>query len=72
MKAGRDRSRTTPSVISKPDRKGPIHYAFDDGRVHARSDALQIAEFSSERRASRFAAQIGYCAGLKILIASDW
>ncbi len=52
--------------------EGPIPYAFDDGRVHTRDDALQIAEFTSVRPARRLAAQLGYCTGLRILVASDW
>jgi hypothetical protein len=52
--------------------EGPIGFAFDDGRVHSRSDALRLARFGSERSARRFAAEVGYHVGLRILIASDW
>lgn len=52
--------------------EGPIPFAFDDGRVHSRSDALAPACFSSERKARRFAARVAYVAGLEILNASDW
>jgi hypothetical protein len=52
--------------------EGPIAFAFDDGRVHSRSDALHLASFAGERTARRFAAEVGYHVGLRILIASDW
>jgi hypothetical protein len=52
--------------------EGEIPFAFDDGRVHSRSDALHLATFSSERAARRFAAEVGYHVGLRILIATDW
>ena len=52
--------------------EGPIPYAFDDGRVHSRSDALHIACFRGERTARRVAAELAYHAGLPVLIATDW
>ena len=52
--------------------EGPIPFAFDDGRVHSRSDALHLATFWGERAARRFAAKLGYHAGLRILVATDW
>jgi len=52
--------------------EGPIGFAFDDGRVHSRSDALHLATFTSEKAARRFSAEMGYHAGLQILIATDW
>ncbi|MBW2693911.1 MAG: hypothetical protein JRE57_14965 [Deltaproteobacteria bacterium] len=52
--------------------EGPIAYAFDDGRVHSRSDALHLATFAGERKARRFAAEVGFHVGLRILIATDW
>ncbi len=52
--------------------EGPVPFAFDDGRVHSRSDALHLAIFSSEIPARRFAAEVGYQVGLRILIATDW
>jgi hypothetical protein len=52
--------------------EGPIPYAFDDGRVHSRSDAVILARFAGERRARRFAARVAYHAGLRILEATDW
>jgi hypothetical protein len=52
--------------------EGSIPFAFDDGRVHSRSDALHLASFSGERAARRFAAEVGYHVGLRILVASDW
>jgi len=52
--------------------EGPIRFAFDDGRVHSRSDALRLARFGSERSARRFAAEVGYHVGLRILVATDW
>ncbi len=52
--------------------EGPIPYAFEDGRVHSRSDAVALARFSGERRARRFAARVAYHAGLRILEATDW
>jgi len=52
--------------------EGPIAYASADGGVHSRSDALHLATFSAERRARRFAAEVGHHLGLRILIATDW
>jgi hypothetical protein len=52
--------------------EGPIPFASDDGRVHSRSDALHLASFSAERTARRFAAEVGYHVGLRILVATDW
>jgi hypothetical protein len=52
--------------------EGPIPFAFDDGRVHSRSDALHLATFAGEGEARRFAAKVGFHVGLRILIATDW
>ncbi len=52
--------------------EGPIPYAFADGRVHARGDALELARFRSGRTARRLAAEVAHHAGLKILEATDW
>jgi hypothetical protein len=52
--------------------EGPIAFALDDGRVHSRPDALHLATFSGEREARRFAAEVGFHVGLRILIATDW
>lgn len=63
-----DAARTDYSVSLE----GEIPFAFDDGRVHSRSDALHLATFSSQRAARRFAAEVGYHVGLGILFATDW
>ncbi len=65
---GSDSTRTEYRVSLE----GPIPFAFDDGRTHSRSDALHLASFSGERSARRFAAEVGYHVGLRILIATDW
>jgi hypothetical protein len=52
--------------------EGPVPYAFDDGRVHTRSDAVELVRFRSGRGARRLAAEVAYHAGLRILEATDW
>jgi hypothetical protein len=53
------------------DLEGPIPYADSEGFVHRRSDRLELASFASGPHARRFAAEVAYKTGLRILEAGD-
>jgi hypothetical protein len=49
-----------------------IPWVSEDGRVHSRSDALELARFADARQAQQLAAEVAHALDLRVLEATDW
>ena len=52
--------------------EGRIPYGDEDGRVHSRRDAVELAALENDHAARRLAAHAALATGLPILEATDW